>query len=47
MGKNSTTVHCNNHFKNNQPIPSKDSFISKWIEMINRSEKSISIGLTK
>ena len=47
MGKADVVIKCRNHFKNNQPVPSKDSFISKWVEMINRSEKNISIGLTK
>lgn len=46
MGKASTIIKCKNHFKNGGNKPSKDEFVSKWVEMINRLEKNISIGLT-
>lgn len=46
MGKANTIIECKNHFKDNGNEPSKDKFVSKWVEMINRLEKNISIGLT-
>lgn len=44
MGKASTIIKCKNHFKDGGSKPSKNDFISKWIKMINISEKNISIG---
>lgn len=39
MGKANTIIECKNHFKDNGNEPSKDKFVSKWVEMINRLEK--------
>ena len=39
-------IECKNHFQGGGSEPSKDEFISKWIELINRLEKNISIGPT-
>ena len=42
----STIIECKNHFQSGGNEPSRDEFISKWIDLINRLEKNISIGLT-
>ena len=42
----STIIECTNHFQSGGSEPSKDEFVSKWIELVNRLEKNISIGLT-
>lgn len=39
-------IICKNHFKNRDDHALKTEFVSKWIEMINKIEKKISIGLT-
>ncbi len=40
-----TRIECKNHFKHGGSIPSKDEFTLKWVELINRLEKNISIGI--
>lgn len=44
--KSDDSIICKNHFKNRDDQVLKTEFISKWIEMINKIEKNISIGLT-
>ena len=46
MKKSDDGIICKNHFKNSNDQNLKTEFVSKWIEMINKIEKSISIGLT-
>lgn len=46
MAKSGTILECENHFKNSGDAKTKDKFISKWIEMINNTEKNISLKMT-
>ena len=46
MRQSHTIIECKNHFKNGSDEPLKNSFVLKWIEMINKLEKNISIVMT-
>lgn len=45
MAKPCTVLNCENHFKGGMNTQTKEKFISKWIEMINNAEKSVSIKM--
>ena len=46
MSKTGTILECENHFKTNASAEIKDRFIIKWIDIINKTEKNISLKMT-
>ena len=46
MSRAGTILECENHFKTDESTAKKKQFISKWIEIINNTEKNISLKMT-
>jgi len=47
MGKNEVQVTCKSVFKSGENTTSKNQFTQKWIELVNKLEKSKRIAIGK